>query len=73
METSKTRLGVDHPDTLLSIGNLAATYRNQHLLNKAEKLFVQVMKARKSRLGADHPDTLASIGNLASTYANQRQ
>jgi hypothetical protein len=70
METSKTRLGVDHPDTLLSMGNLVVTYRNQHLLDKAEKLFMQVVEARKSRLGADHPDILASMGNLASMYMN---
>jgi hypothetical protein len=46
------------------------TYRNQHLLDKAEKLFMQVVEARKSRLGADHPDILASMGNLASMYMN---
>ncbi|KZL81689.1 kinesin light chain 3, partial [Colletotrichum incanum] len=29
METRKTKLGADHPDTLTSMANLASTYRNQ--------------------------------------------
>ncbi len=29
METRKTKLGADHPDTLTSINNLASTYRSQ--------------------------------------------
>ena len=29
METSKTVLGPEHPDTLTSMGNLVSTHRNQ--------------------------------------------
>ncbi|KAJ5946981.1 hypothetical protein N7454_003820 [Penicillium verhagenii] len=29
METRKAKLGVDHPDTLTIMTNLASTYRNQ--------------------------------------------
>ncbi|OIW24969.1 hypothetical protein CONLIGDRAFT_583698 [Coniochaeta ligniaria NRRL 30616] len=29
METRKTKLGADQPNTLTSMGNLASTYRNQ--------------------------------------------
>jgi len=39
--------------------------------NKAEQLFVEVMKMRKKLLGTEHPSTLASMANLASTYRNQ--
>ena len=42
-ETSKTKLGADHPDTLTSMANLASTYRNQGRWDDAEKLEVQVM------------------------------
>jgi hypothetical protein len=59
------------PDTLLSMGNLACTYRNQGRLKDAEVLEVVVMEKRKELLGEDHPDTLLSMGNLASTYRNQ--
>ncbi|KAK3947546.1 kinesin light chain [Pseudoneurospora amorphoporcata] len=71
METSKAKLGADHPDTLSSMGNLASTFWSQGRWEEAEKLFVQVMEARKAKLGADHPSTLISLGNLASTYRNQ--
>ncbi|KAK3359535.1 hypothetical protein B0T25DRAFT_101496 [Lasiosphaeria hispida] len=71
METRKTKLGADHPDTLTSMANLASTYRNQGRWEEAEKLFVQVMETSKTKLGADHPDTLTSMANLASTYRNQ--
>ncbi len=57
METRKTKLGADHPDTLTSMANLASTFWNQGRWEEAEKLFVQVMETRKTKLGADHPDT----------------
>ncbi|KXX72981.1 Protein SERAC1, partial [Madurella mycetomatis] len=41
METSKTKLGADHPDTLTSMGNLASTLWNQGRWEEAEKLEVQ--------------------------------
>jgi tetratricopeptide (TPR) repeat protein len=71
METSKKKLGADHPDTLTSMANLASTLWNQGRWDAAEELEVQVMETRKKKLGADHPDTLTSMANLASTYRNQ--
>ena len=62
METRKTKLGADHPDTLTSMANLASTYRNQGRWEEAEKLYVQVMETRKTKLGADHPSTLTEHG-----------
>lgn len=67
METFNTKLGEDHPSTLTSMANLAATYRNQGRLEEAEQLEVQVMETFKTKLGEDHPSTLASIANLAFT------
>ena len=60
-----------HPDTLISIANLASTYWNQGRWKEAEELQVQVMETTKRVLGVEHPDTLISITNLASTYWNQ--
>ncbi|KAK7402787.1 hypothetical protein QQX98_011467 [Neonectria punicea] len=71
METCKTRLGADHPDTLASMANLASTYQNQGRWEEAEKMFVQVMEISKAKLGADHPNTLASMANLALRYRYQ--
>jgi Tetratricopeptide repeat len=56
METSSRVLGVEHPDTLISIANLASTYRNQGRWKEAEELDVQVMETRKRVLGVEHPD-----------------
>jgi hypothetical protein len=71
MNVRKAKLGSDHPDTLISMGNLASTYRNQGRWDEAEKLIVDVMHARKAKLGSDHPDTLTSMANLAFTYWSQ--
>ncbi|KAJ5503479.1 hypothetical protein N7463_006353 [Penicillium fimorum] len=71
VETSKTKLGEDHPDTLSSMANLALTYKNQGRWDEAEQLQIQVMETRKTKLGEDHPDTLSSMANLASTFWNQ--
>ncbi|KAF7503525.1 hypothetical protein GJ744_003676 [Endocarpon pusillum] len=64
-------LGADSPSTLISMANLASTYRNQGRWEEAEQLEVQVMETRKTKLGADHPYTLTSMANLAATYRNQ--
>ncbi|KEY71651.1 hypothetical protein S7711_10241, partial [Stachybotrys chartarum IBT 7711] len=58
METRKTKLGADHPDTLTSMNNLALTYMNQDRWEEAEKLNLQVMETFQMKLGADHPHTL---------------
>ena len=52
------------PDTLMSLANLASTYRDQGWWKEAEKLEVQVMEKSMIKLA----NTLASMGNLASTY-----
>ena len=61
-------LGLEHPDTLTSMGNLASTVWNQGRWKEAEELDVQVMDTRKRMLGLEHPDTLASMANLAFTF-----
>jgi Flp pilus assembly protein TadD len=71
METRKRVLGADHPSTLISINNLAATYGNLGRWDEAEELEVQVIQTSKRVLGQDHPDTTASMANLALTYSLQ--
>ena len=67
MTTRKRILGEEHPDTLISMDNLASIYRDQGRLKEAENLEVQVMEVRKRVLGEDHPDTQTSMINLALT------
>ena len=60
----------NHPDTLISMTDLASLYWQQGPLNGAEKLDA-VMNARKANLGSDDLGTLTSMANLATTYINQ--
>jgi tetratricopeptide (TPR) repeat protein len=71
IETRKTVLGEEHPDTLMSMSNLALTYSDQGRLVEAEVLGTQVLDASKRVLGEEHPDTLMSMNNLALTYWEQ--
>jgi hypothetical protein len=56
----KRVVGEEHPDTLICMSNLAATYFCQERWNEAEALDVQVVDARKRVLGEEHVDTLRS-------------
>jgi tetratricopeptide (TPR) repeat protein len=71
METRKTVFGEEHPHTLISMNNLASSYRNQGRWKEAEELDVRVTETSSRVLGEEHPGTLASMTNLASTYRNQ--
>ncbi|KAG8681387.1 hypothetical protein FRC09_017521, partial [Ceratobasidium sp. 395] len=71
LDARKQALGDLHPDTLISMHNLALAYQGQGRWDKAETLQVQVVNARKQALGDLHPDTLIYINQLASTYRIQ--
>ena len=61
-------LGKDHPDTLASLGNLAAYLNAQERYGDAAGILNEVIEARRRVLGADHPSTLVSLGNLGFSY-----
>ncbi|RLK22586.1 tetratricopeptide repeat protein [Micromonospora sp. M71_S20] len=61
-------LGDDHPDTLVSVSNLAGAYRAAGDLGRAMPLFERVLTDSRRVLGDDHPDTLVSASNLAGAY-----
>ncbi|KAK6971328.1 hypothetical protein R3P38DRAFT_3413289 [Favolaschia claudopus] len=71
VERRKEELGSEHPDTLTSMANLAATYWEQGRWRDAESLGVAVLEAQKRVLGNEHPDTLRAMANLAQTYQQQ--
>ena len=60
METHKKKLGADHPDTLISMNNLAFTLKGQGLTNKAILLMEDCYKLRVVVLGPQHPHTKSS-------------
>ena len=61
-------LGPDHPNTLASRNNLAATYRDAGRLDKTIALYEQTLEDSIRVLGTDHPGTLASRHSLAGAY-----
>ncbi|KAJ7811542.1 hypothetical protein B0H14DRAFT_2523748 [Mycena olivaceomarginata] len=68
LEKQKQVLGNDHPDTLITMGNLASTYSGLGEHQKAKELNLTVLEKWKQVLGDNHPDTLCTMGNLAWTY-----
>ena len=64
LAASERVLGAEHPDTLVSVNNLAGLYASQGRYGEAEPLYQRALAARERVLGAELPDT------LGSRYAN---
>jgi hypothetical protein len=58
-------LGVEHPDTITAMANLAATYQNLGKYTEAEKLKIHVLDTRNRILGVEHPDTITAMADQA--------
>jgi tetratricopeptide (TPR) repeat protein len=71
LETKTTSLGKQHPDTLMSMNNLASVLSYQGKYEQAKEMHQQVLRLRETVLGKEHPDTLMSISNLASVLNDQ--
>jgi serine/threonine protein kinase/tetratricopeptide (TPR) repeat protein len=69
-ETRTARLGADHPDTLSSMGHLAAAYLDDGKLDLALPLLKETVKLMKAKIGADHTNTLSSMDYLAKAYVD---
>ena len=64
-------LGVEHPDTLKTLNNLAGVYKAQGRFDEAEALVKRALAAYERVLGREHPSTLATLNNLALLYNQQ--
>ncbi|KAK4207083.1 hypothetical protein QBC37DRAFT_456588 [Rhypophila decipiens] len=71
METSKTKLGADHPSTLTSMNNLAFTWKGQGRLKEALDLMKECCFLSTRKLGPEHQYTISSIA--ASRVWQQEQ
>ena len=58
-------LGKEHPDTALSLNNLAVLLEAQGDYAAARPLYERALAIRKRVLGEGHPDTATSLNNLA--------
>jgi serine/threonine protein kinase/tetratricopeptide (TPR) repeat protein len=65
--------GPDHPNTLMSMNNLANTFNAMNRHAEALKLQEEALAAQKRVLGPDHPDTLRSMHNSAVSYAGLKR
>jgi tetratricopeptide (TPR) repeat protein len=65
---SLTRLGKDHPDTLLALNNIAVACQDAGQLHRAIPLLEQVVEARRIKLGEAHRSTLTTQTHLAQAY-----
>jgi tetratricopeptide (TPR) repeat protein len=55
------------------MNNLATGYHDAGQLDRALRLYEQVLQARRAKLGDDHPGTLTSMCNLAAVFRDNRQ
>jgi tetratricopeptide (TPR) repeat protein len=73
VEASKICRGPDHPETLQSMDNLAATFRKLARAHEARKLFQETLATRTRVLGPHHLETLQSMHGLGWAYVDLAQ
>jgi tetratricopeptide (TPR) repeat protein len=61
-------LGLNHPDTAISLYNLALLYYTLGRYAEAEPLYQRALTIREQMLGLNHPDTAISLDNLGLLY-----
>jgi len=71
LQLRETVLGKKHPDTLMSMNNLASSLYKQGKHVKAEAQYRHTLQLRETVLGKKHPDTLKSMNNLATLLSKQ--
>ena len=59
---------MNHPDTWISMGNLASGYVDVGQFDRALPLLKEVLQLMREALGPEHPHTLTSMGKLAQGY-----
>ena len=60
----KEGVGGEHPDTLISMANLAFTWESQGRDHDTLGLMRECFLLRKQKLGVDHSSTISSLGAL---------
>ena len=68
LELTENKFGPNHPDTALSLDNLAGLYDTMGDYAKAEPLYQRALKIFENALGPDHPNTARSLNNLALLF-----
>ncbi|KAJ0413053.1 hypothetical protein BJY00DRAFT_297479, partial [Aspergillus carlsbadensis] len=71
METRKTVLGAEHPNTLTSMVSLAYTWKSQGRVLEALALLKESCRLRHKVLGPDHPSTRDTVDALDDWQGEQ--
>lgn len=73
MGTQRRVLGLEHPSTLLTMGNLADTSTQEGKYAKAEPLFNETLDVSSRVLGPDHTLTLGFLSDFLTLYQREGQ
>ena len=65
--------GDRHPDTVISLNNLALLYQSMGQYERALPLYESALEIMRSELGDRHPHTAGSLFNLAALYYNTQK
>ena len=71
MAICEKSLGPDHPDTAMSLNNLALLYATQAKYDLAEPLYKRALAINEKVLGPDHPNTIQFRENIAQMKADR--
>jgi tetratricopeptide (TPR) repeat protein len=66
LKDAETKLGVDHPTTLICRGSLAVAFQNTAEVDKALPLLERNLQLSIAKLGEEHPDTIIVRVNYAT-------
>jgi hypothetical protein len=73
LELRRRILGHEHPDTLVSMNNLALLYAYEHKDEKAEPIYLEALELERHVLAPEHPRRLAGMNELAALYLRTRK
>ncbi len=73
LEIYERHIGSDHPDTALSLNNLALLLEAQGEYAAAEPLYRRSLEISEKRLGSNHIETAQRLNNLAGLLRAQGQ
>ena len=62
---------MDHPNTLLSVNDMATVFIHQGQYDKAMKSYERTLAGYEKSLGVDHPNTLLSVNNMATVLSTK--
>jgi eukaryotic-like serine/threonine-protein kinase len=66
--TYQATLGIENPETLKLLNNLAQAYEAAGMMDKSRRLSQETFTAMTTHFGPEHPITLYGMNNLASGY-----